>query len=173
MAAIAAVAIFNIITGPEIKEEKPVLSADISPAENIEAAAASSTAETYLVKRVVDGDTIELANGEKVRYIGIDTPETVDPRKPVQCFGKEASAKNKNLVEGKMVRLEKDVRDRDQYGRLLRYVYIDDLFVNLELVKTGYARIDTVPPDVKFSKIFLAAQQEAKEQGIGLWTGCK
>ena len=94
---------------------------------------------TSIVSRIVDGDTIELGTGERVRYIGIDTPETVDPRKEVQCFGKEASAKNKELVEGKEVRLVKDVSDKDKYGRLLRYVYVGDVFVNEKLVSEGYA----------------------------------
>ncbi|MBI3335237.1 MAG: thermonuclease family protein [Candidatus Portnoybacteria bacterium] len=78
------------------------------------------------VARVIDGDTIELENGQRVRYIGIDTPETSDPRKPIQCFGIEAAKKNQELVEGKMVRLEKDVSERDRYARLLRYVYAGD-----------------------------------------------
>lgn len=105
----------------------------------------SQASNLFLVTRVIDGDTIELENGERVRYIGIDTPETVDPRKPVQCFGVEASKKNKELVEKKQVWLVKDVTDRDRYGRPLRYVYLGDpensntVFVNLELVKEGFA----------------------------------
>ncbi len=132
-----------------------------------------STPVTAKVSRVVDGDTIELDNGQKVRYIGIDTPETVDPRKPVQCFGKEASKKNKELVEGKTVRLEKDVSDKDKYGRLLRYVYVGDLFVNLELVKQGFAHSYTYPPDVKYQEEILAAEQEAREASRGLWQACR
>src|SRR5690349_13538593 len=85
------------------------------------------------VARVIDGDTIELTSGDRVRYIGMDTPETVDPRKTVQCFGKEASAANRALVEGKVVTLVPDVEDRDMYDRFLRYVYLGDTFVNLEL----------------------------------------
>lgn len=131
-----------------------------------------------VVKRVIDGDTIELENGDKVRYIGIDTPETLDPRKPVQCFGKNASAKNKELVEGKPVWLVKDVSDKDKYGRLLRYVYLGDpdqessVFVNLELVKQGFAHSSTYPPDIKYQDLFLAAQTEARENQRGLWTDC-
>lgn len=126
----------------------------------------------YLVKRVIDGDTIELDNGDKVRYIGINTPETVDPRKPVECFGKEASAKNKELVEWKLVRLEKDVSDKDQYGRLLRYVYVTDIFVNDQLVHDGYAQVSTFPPDVKYKDLFLASQTYARENNLGLWKSC-
>ncbi|MCG2692623.1 thermonuclease family protein [Candidatus Parcubacteria bacterium] len=126
----------------------------------------------FKVVKVVDGDTIKLENGEVVRYIGIDTPETVHPSKPVQCFGKEASDKNKELVEGKLVKLEKDITDRDKYGRLLYYVRVGDLFVNDELVRQGYAYIYTYPPDVKYSEQFVQAQKEARENNRGLWAGC-
>lgn len=126
--------------------------------------------DLFLVKRVVDGDTIELENGQKVRYIGIDTPETVSPDKPIQCFGKEASDKNKALVEGKKIRLEKDVSETDKYNRLLRYVYLEDgTFINLQLVKEGFARSSTYPPDVKYQEEFKKADEEARTSSIGLW----
>ncbi|MFZ5365730.1 MAG: thermonuclease family protein [Patescibacteria group bacterium] len=135
--------------------------------------------ETFKVTRVIDGDTIEIEGGERVRYLGIDTPETVDPRKPVQCFGVEASRKNKELVEGKNVRLEKDISDKDKYGRLLRYVYVDPstgsgqvVFVNLELVKLGFATSYTYPPDVKHQTEILAAEAEARRENRGLWSAC-
>jgi endonuclease YncB( thermonuclease family) len=122
------------------------------------------------VKRVVDGDTIEIERGEKVRYIGMNTPESVKVNSPVECFGKEASAKNKELVEGKMVRLEKDVSNTDRYGRLLRFVYLEDgTFVNDELVREGYARVSTFPPDVKLAEQFKLAEREARENKRGLW----
>ncbi len=133
------------------------------------------------VVRVVDGDTIVVdVNGreERVRYIGIDTPETVRPGTPVECFGKEASAANEELVEGEMVYLEKDVSETDRFGRLLRYVYVDDpasdelLFVNLELVEQGYAQVSTFPPDVRYENALLAAQQAAREEQRGLWGEC-
>lgn len=133
----------------------------------------------YLVTKVIDGDTIEVEiNGEKkrVRYIGIDTPETVHPSKPVECFGKEASDRNKELVTGKMVRLEKDVSETDKYGRLLRYVYVDNDFINLRLVAEGYANVVTYPPDVKYSEQFLMAEREARKSDLGLWNkenGCQ
>ena len=132
----------------------------------------ASVSGTFKVTRVVDGDTIEIEGGEKVRYIGIDTPETVDPRKPVQCFGIESSKKNKELVEGKTVRLEKDITDRDKYSRLLRYVWVDGLFVNLELVKQGFANSYSYPPDIKYQKEFLAAEIGAREAERGLWKAC-
>lgn len=126
--------------------------------------------ETFLVKRVVDGDTIELDNGEKVRYIGINTPESVDPRRKVECFGKEASVYNKELVEGKEVRLERDISERDTYGRLLRFVYLEDgTFVNEVLVREGYAFVSTYPPDVVKQDIFRQAELEARNEKRGLW----
>lgn len=132
-----------------------------------------TTPENFLVTRVIDGDTIELETGSKVRYIGMDTPETVDPDKPVQCFGKEASERNKELVEGKRVQLVKDISETDRYGRLLRYVYLPDgTMVNLELVQEGYARVETIPPDVKYSSIFIVALREARLAKRGLWAAC-
>lgn len=136
--------------------------------------------ETGKVMEVVDGDTIVAEiNGQKVkiRYIGVDTPETVDPRRPVGCFGKEASDINKNLVSGKQIYLEKDVSNTDKYNRLLRYVYIKNgenyLLVNDYLVRYGYAYASEYPPDIKYSERFLQAQQEAVEQNRGLWSYCK
>lgn len=129
--------------------------------------------EAALVTRVLDGDTIEIESGQKVRYIGIDTPESVDPRKPVECFAKEASEKNKSLVEGKKVRLVKDVSETDRYNRLLRYVYVNDTFINLELVKDGYAISTAFPPDVKHSNDFKKAAATARQNKRGLWNKCK
>jgi micrococcal nuclease len=120
----------------------------------------------------VDGDTIEVEiDGQEyiVRYIGIDTPETVHPSQPVEYMGKEASAKNKELVLNKKVQLEKDITDKDKYGRLLRYVYVDDIMVNQELVRLGYASVYTYPPDVKYVYKFMQAELEAKTAKRGLW----
>ena len=125
--------------------------------------------ELFLVTKVIDGDTIEIEGGKRVRYIGIDTPETVDPNRPTGCYGKEASNKNSELVLNKKVRLVKDVSDTDRYGRFLRYVYIDDTFVNDYLVKEGYAKASTYAPDVKFSEQFAASEREARENKRGLW----
>lgn len=123
----------------------------------------------FFVVKVIDGDTIKLANGERVRYIGIDTPETKHPKKVVQYFGKEAYEANKKLVEGKKVKLEFDVQKRDKYGRLLAYVYVNDIFVNAWLVENGYAYAVTYPPNVKYQKLFLKLQREAREKKRGLW----
>lgn len=130
------------------------------------------TRETVLVVKVIDGDTIAITGGKKVRYIGINTPETVDPRRGVQCFGKEASQKNKELVEGKQVQLEKDVSETDKFGRLLRYIYVDNLFVNDYLVRNGYAYVSSYPPDVKYQEQFAKAQSWARENNQGLWASC-
>ncbi|MEP7162818.1 MAG: thermonuclease family protein [Candidatus Moraniibacteriota bacterium] len=122
-----------------------------------------------LVKRVVDGDTFELESGEKVRLIGVDTPESVKPNTPVQCFGKEASNYLEDLLEGKEVRLEKDVSETDRYGRLLRYAYLDDELVNEKLVREGYASAASFPPDVSKQDLFRQAEGDARTHERGLW----
>ena len=135
----------------------------------------SSGLHQALVVRVVDGDTIDvLIGGEtmRLRYIGIDTPETVDPRRPVGCFGKEASARNRELVDGQTVGLEKDVSETDRYGRLLRYVWLDGRMVNARLVEEGYATAATFPPDVRHQEQFATLQAEARDQKRGLWGAC-
>lgn len=126
--------------------------------------------ELFRVTRVIDGDTIQLENGERVRLIGVDTPETVHPSKPIEYFGKEASNFTKTLLEGKRVRVDYDVQKRDKYNRLLGYLYLEDgTFVNGELVKQGYARISTYPPNVKYVDLFKELQKEARENNRGLW----
>lgn len=128
--------------------------------------------EFVKVTKVIDGDTIEIEGGYRIRYIGIDTPETVHPSQPVECFGKEASTKNKELVEGKTVRLERDITELDRYGRLLRYVWIDNAMINEVLVKEGYATSYTYPPDVKYQERFVQAEREARENKKRLWASC-
>lgn len=129
------------------------------------------------VVKVVDGDTIHVQVGstrEKVRYIGVDTPETKHPRKPVQCFGQKASDFNERLVGGETVRLVRDVEERDRYGRLLAYVHRtrDGLFVNAELARLGYAQPLTIAPNVRFAERFAALAQDARHAGRGLWSAC-
>ena len=133
--------------------------------------------ERVSVTEVVDGDTIKVGGKATIRLLGIDTPETKDPRKSVQCFGKEASNETKRLVDGKLVILEKDISSEDKYKRLLRYVYLpldngNLLFVNDYLIREGFARALTYPPDVKYAQDFLEAQREAKEKKRGLWGRC-
>ena len=130
------------------------------------------------VERVVDGDTLVVrvqSQTERVRLIGIDTPESVDPRRPVECFGKEASAHLAELLpEGTPVRLERDVEARDRFDRLLAYVYRqpDDLFVNLAMARDGFAEVATFPPNVAHTDDLVAAAREAREEGRGLWRAC-
>ncbi|PIY69402.1 YHYH domain-containing protein [Candidatus Roizmanbacteria bacterium CG_4_10_14_0_8_um_filter_39_9] len=132
------------------------------------------------VTSVIDGDTIIIEGNKHVRYIGIDTPETKHPAKGVQCYGLEASQKNKELVDGKLIRMQKDVSETDRYGRLLRYVWIVNenatdsagLFVNDYLVREGYAVASTFPPDVMYSKQFIEAARVAREENKGLWKSC-
>lgn len=131
------------------------------------------------LRRIVDGDTIVVDAGgvdERVRLIGINTPESVDPRRPVMCFGKEASAHIERLIPpGTPLRLERDVEARDRYDRLLAYVYrsSDGLFVNLAMVQQGYANQYTYPPNVAHDDDFRSAARSARDRGIGLWGACE
>jgi micrococcal nuclease len=130
---------------------------------------------TVQVTRVVDGDTVEVdyAGGtEDVRYIGIDTPESVKPDTPVQCYALAASHFNERLVEGRRVRLDFDAERRDDYGRLLAYVHLGDTFVNAELVRRGYARTLEIAPNTRFADLFDRLEQEAADAGRGLWGEC-
>ncbi|MFH1791814.1 MAG: thermonuclease family protein [Candidatus Omnitrophota bacterium] len=129
----------------------------------------SGKARLYYVKRVIDGDTILLNTGERVRYIGINTPEIHHPTKGVERLGHEAADFNQRLVGGKWVRLEFDIEPRDRYGRLLAYVYAGDVFVNAELVREGYAEVYTFPPNVKHADLFLDLQRAARSGRKGLW----
>lgn len=135
-----------------------------------EATQQSSRVKAVVVK-VVDGDTFEIESGKRVRLIGIDTAESVHPDQSRNTeFGKTASAYTKSMLEGKVVYLEKDVSETDKYGRLLRYVYLENgTFYNELLVKEGMAKPATFPPDVKYADVFVKAQQYARENNIGLW----
>jgi len=136
--------------------------------------------EYYRVSRVVDGDTIALGDNTKIRYIGINTPETRHPEKGRECFGEKAKEANEMLVGGKYVRLESDISDSDRYGRLLRYVYVLDdpageteVFVNEYLVQNGFAFSSTYPPDVRYQDVFEEAEERARQENAGLWSECE
>ncbi len=118
----------------------------------------------FRVTRVIDGDTIVLSNGERVRYIGVDTPERDEP------FYLIARKFNRDLVEGRQIRIELDIQERDRYGRLLGYVYVDTLFVNATLVRDGMAVVATYPPNVKYVSLFTSLQKQARSNGLGLWS---
>ena len=142
--------------------------------------------EEAVVERVVDGDTIvveiegrtegpgagmALVGEEyRLRLIGIDTPESVKPDTPVECFGNEASAAAKALLEGQEVTLVKDVEEADQYDRLLRYVYLEGEMANARLVANGYASAYTYPPNVRHADLFVQLEREAREADRGLWS---
>lgn len=127
----------------------------------------------HLVSFVADGDPILLESGESVRYLGVDAPETNHPSRGLECFGLEATERNRELVDGKYVRLEEDQTDRDRYGRLLRYVFVDGEFVNAALVEDGYAFSSYYPPDTKYYHELVILELEATEEGRGLWTACR
>lgn len=136
----------------------------------------SDVSETVGLVRVVDGDTLVVyVDGKKetVRLIGVNTPETVDPRKKVECFGKEASEFVKKFVSGKemSVRIEKDASqgERDYYDRLLGYAYVGDVLLNKEIIRQGYGHEYTYSKPYQFQTDFKAAQQEAREAKVGLW----
>jgi micrococcal nuclease len=127
------------------------------------------------VTRVVDGDTIEVAidgRHEDVRYIGVDTPESVKPGTPVQCFGRRASALNRRLVAGRRVRLRFDHERRDRYGRLLAYVYAGRRMINAALVRRGYARTLTIAPNTQFATRLQRLEMRAGRAGRGIWGAC-
>ena len=131
-----------------------------------------------IVARVIDGDTVDVRLGshtERVRLIGVDTPETVAPTRPVQCFGAEASAETKSLLpEGTAVRLERDEVSRDKYGRLLAYVFreADGLLVNLTLVEGGFGNAVSFGDNEALYSTFAAAEARARDAGAGLWSAC-
>ena len=176
--------------GPSPTRERPEPDRS-SPAPTVTAPATSAPAATppgapgpvalppgrdTTVAFVVDGDTIAVGAGERVRLIGINTPETRDPRVPVECFGKEAAARTAALLPpGTPVRLAFDVERTDRYGRTLAYVYRrgDGLFLNAALVAEGYAQVATYPPNVAHADEFLRLERLARFFGSGLWSACR
>ena len=129
------------------------------------------------VVHTVDGDTIDvqLRNGriERVRILGADTPETVDPRKPVQCYGPEASAYTARRLFGQLVRLEDDVERHDIYGRRLAYVYLHGANFEEELLRKGYARLLVIEPNHAHARAFLDDELNARAHRVGLWGACE
>lgn len=149
----------------------------LRPWEHLDGTGRDEPPETAVVPvtRVVDGDTVEVrldGETEDVRYIGVDTPETVKPGAPVDCFGPQASAFNHQLVEGRRVRLVFGVERRDVYDRLLAYVYLGERFVNAELVRRGLARTLTIPPNDRYAGQLKRLEIAASRAGRGLWGAC-
>ena len=118
---------------------------------------------------VYDGDTVKLDNGEKVRYLGIDTPEMNYKNPPAEYLAEEAKRFNANLVYRKKVRLELDVVKRDKYDRLLAYVYLDNVFVNAKMIEEGYAKVYIIPPNIRHADDFLDLQRKARDEKKGIW----
>ncbi len=127
-----------------------------------------SVSQNVVVSKIIDGDTVILSTGEEVRYIGIDTPEIEDG----ECYSTEAARANSDLVLGKEIRVIKDTSETDKYGRLLRYIYVDDMLINDELIRQGAAKVMTVPPDIKFESTFVTSEKFAKVNKLGLWGEC-
>lgn len=132
-------------------------------------ATAPVAGEFRTVARVVDGDTVELDDGTTVRYLGVDAPERHGRRGLAECFALEATKRNRDLVEGKRVRLGRDVSDTDRYGRRLRYVYVNSRLVNEVLLTEGYARSLDIPPDVRYRSRFRSAERAARSAKRGRW----
>jgi micrococcal nuclease len=149
-----------------------------SPVASSASAAPTSLKVNATMLSVVDGDTIDVDIGghrERVRLIGIDTPETKKPNTPVQCYGPEATRFTKSLLPADVpLHLERDVVGRDDFGRILAYAYLaaDGQFVNLTIIRQGYARLLTIPPNVAHADEFAAAARAAQGDEIGLWAGC-
>ncbi len=124
------------------------------------------------VNYVFDGDTIELSDKRRVRYIGINSPELNVNEKKSQCFAADSAKINREFVLGQEIEMEKDVSETDKYGRLLRYVYLDGIFLNEFLIRQGYTKLETVPPDTRHAQEFIKAEKEAKKEKRGLWGKC-
>lgn len=132
-----------------------------------------ATSESAVVARVFDGDSVQLESGHGLRYIGIDAPEIPHGHRTAECLAADATTRNRVLVAGKAVRLERDASNTDRYGRLLRYVYVGDTFVNEALVREGYARARAYPPDTRHQNTLHTAEADARAARRGLWgTAC-
>ena len=152
--------------------KKPSLSPTVSESQN-PASTPKIAAEKAKVIYVLDGDTIEIEGGKKIRLIGVDTPELNIRENTPDCFATESAKITKQLLENQTVELEKDKEDTDKYGRFLRYVYADNVFINEFLLEQGYGRRISIAPNTKYWKELEAAEIEAKEQKRGLWGKCQ
>jgi micrococcal nuclease len=150
----------------------------VSPSSRLAATTPGAPAPSgayYVVDRVIDGDTIVVRTSKgdvHVRLIGVDSPESVKPDTPVQCFAIAASTYTKRALTDTLVRLEYDVERYDRYGRTLAYVWVGRSMFNEQLVRDGYAVVETVPPDVRYVDRFVAAERDARQHDRGLWSAC-
>lgn len=159
----------SLISSEKLKQETPASGQVLSQE------SANANTDLYEVTKIVDGDTIRVKKNEqevKVRLIGIDTPETVDPRKEVECYGVEAKEYLGKLLSGKSVKIETDPSQDtyDKYGRLLGYVYLNEELVNLKMIEGGYAHEYTYDLPYKFQAEFRSGEKVARENAIGLWS---
>jgi micrococcal nuclease len=170
---VAAFAVLVVLANQLIKDES---SKEGSSGSSSSSNSSASQARTATVLRAVDGDTILVrapgGRTERVRYIGVDTPESVKPNTPVQCFGHEASDFNRSLVQGRKVRLVPDHEPEDKYGRSLAFVYVGDTFVNAELLRQGYARTIEIEPNTSKAEYFAGLERVAIRTNKGLWNEC-
>jgi micrococcal nuclease len=168
---VVAFAVLVVLANVLIKDE-----GGDQPAGDSSSSATASDARTAKVLRVVDGDTILVRDSdgatERVRYIGVDTPETVKPDSPVECFGHEASDFNRRLVQGKIVRLVPDREPRDRFGRSLAFVYVGSDFINAKLLQGGYARTIEIAPNTSKADYFAGLERVAIRTKRGLWGTC-
>jgi micrococcal nuclease len=150
------------------------LAAETAPVAQTAPAPGPSTGSrkfTAVVKTVISGDDVFLADGTRLRYIGIDAPETNLPKRDAVYYGKDAYEFNKSLVEGREVRIETDVMEKDKRGRILGYVFVGDQFINAQIVKNGFAAAAKYPPNLKYQDILEAMEKEARSAKKGLWSG--
>ncbi|MFY9487457.1 MAG: thermonuclease family protein [Solirubrobacterales bacterium] len=181
--AFIVLAAYELIDTGEVSDplpETPTAQGELRPPDSNGDSPDPVQFERARVLRVVDGDTILVrrlsaspdTRAERVRYIGVDTPESVKPNSPVECFGKQASDYNAKLVEGKTVRLEPDIEPLDRYGRTLAFVYVEGTLVNAKLLSEGFAQTIEIKPNVSKAKYFTRVQLMAKRTNKGLWGAC-
>jgi len=155
---------FVLQSFPNPQNSKGEIKADSPPSQGYYSSGDSSqSGEKHIVSRIIDGDTVEISTGQRVRFIGINSPESD------QCFFQQAKEINQQLLLGKEVRFEKDVSETDKYGRLLRYAYLDNIFINDYLVINGYAFRESISPDTKYKNLFSQSESYAKLGKLGLW----
>ncbi|MBP7859514.1 thermonuclease family protein [Patescibacteria group bacterium] len=136
--------------------------------ESVQSSVKNTTKKEYTVTKVIDGDTVVIETGEHIRLIGIDAPEISKK----ECYSEESKKYLSELLENKKVKLEKDISEKDKYGRLLRYIYLEDVFVNERLVEKGFAKAVIYKPDIKHSNLFEISENVSQNNKMGMWGSC-